>query len=60
MDFLAGVKMKVRLLVETSYGFGALLESTSDNVVRARQLLANNEFIYRVRPYVSPLPFSAR
>jgi hypothetical protein len=52
--------IKVRLLVETSYGFGALPESVSDNAARAQHLLSNNAFIYRVRPDLSSLPFTAR
>jgi len=35
--------------VETSYGFYASPKSMRDNATRAKQLLSNSPFIYRVR-----------
>jgi len=54
MEFLDDVRKKVRPAVETSYGFHASAKSTRDNATRARQLLSNSAFIYRVRPNASP------
>lgn len=53
MDFLDDMRMKVRQAVDTSYGFHASSKNIRENTARARQLLSNNAFIYRVRPNVS-------
>jgi len=55
LDFLADVRTEVRQVVETSYGFGAIPESISDNAARAQRLLSNNAFIYPESNYSESL-----